>query len=116
MEAYFGSHFSADDDQSIAYRNILVEKNLIMDDGSLKGPANRYSVSELWCYIYYLWSHNVGTSNALSKMSNGRGTFDKSKAVDVVLAVYNTWVSPDATELGFIPDQLFSTIKHLPYV
>jgi hypothetical protein len=49
-------------------------------------------------------------------MSNSRGAFDKSKAVDVVLAVYNTWVSPDATELGFIPDQLFSTIKHLPYV
>jgi hypothetical protein len=41
--------------------------------------------------------------------------FDKGQAVDVVRAVYNTYVSPDTTSTGLTPEQLFATIKHLPY-
>jgi hypothetical protein len=48
------------------------------------------------------------------KMTNIR-EFDKGQAVDVVRAVYNTYVSPDTTSTGLTPEQLFATIKHLPY-
>jgi hypothetical protein len=33
-------------------------------------------------------------------MTNIRGEFDKGQAVDVVRAVYNTYVSPDTTSTG----------------
>jgi hypothetical protein len=37
MEAYFGSHFKADEQQSNEYKLTLDRRMLIMEDGSLKG-------------------------------------------------------------------------------
>jgi hypothetical protein len=65
MEAYFGSHFKADEQQSNEYKLTLDRRMLIMEDGSLKGRLTP-TLSELWCYVYYLWSSS-NKSEAMKK-------------------------------------------------
>jgi hypothetical protein len=116
MDAYFGRHFRADAAQSERYYAKLSRDGDVLQDWSLRGPAEKYCVSELWCYIHYLWTRNHATNVLFSQMSDGRDAFDRRRALDVVLAANNQFAAPDDLRDGLDPAHLFAFIRVAPRV
>ena len=84
---------------------------MILADGTLAGPADRYSASEIWCYIFHLWSKHKDSSQLFANMSTPYQDMDSARACDVVTATVATRAGDTDRELASTASEL--TPKHL---
>jgi hypothetical protein len=94
----------------------LDDAGLILADGTLMGPPDRYCASEIWCYIFYLWDKHRDTSQLYANMSTPRHEMDSARACDVVTATIANRAEGDdrtlaATAADLSPQHLFLFIK-----
>ena len=100
---------------SIEQANSFVEEmdnaGLVLADGTLLGPCDRYSASEIWCYIFHLWAKNKDISQLFANMSTPRQDMDSARACDVVTATIATRAESSDRKLAMTASDL--TPPHL---
>lgn len=98
-------------DRADDYVRELQDAGLILADGTLMGPPERYSSSEIWCYIFHLWAKNKDTSQIFANMSTPRQDMDSARACDVVMATIANRAEGDDRDLALTSSDL--TTQHL---
>lgn len=98
-------------DHANEFINEMEKAGLILADGTLVGPSDRYSASEIWCYIFHLWAKNKDRSQLFANMSTPKQDMDSARACDVVTATIANRAEDADRELALTASEL--SPKHL---
>lgn len=98
-------------DQADDFVDEMDKAGLILADGTLLGPPDQYSASEIWCYIFHLWAKNKDRSQMFANMSTPKQDLDSARACDVVTATIANRADASDRELAMTASEL--TPKHL---
>ncbi len=109
----FGRYFRADVEQSQNCADEFSRRHLVLDDERLLGPADRYSISELWCYVHHLWDTQSGENHILDNMTGIDGEFSFDRARDVMLAALDNFTTmPEIRHpADVLPEHVFALIQ-----
>jgi hypothetical protein len=114
MDAVFGRHFVPDAATAETQYRRLRARGDVLAGNALRGPAEKYAISELWNHVYYMWTERSGSDVFLNLMAGDKGAFDPLKALDVVMAFNDTFSDVRCTT-PTITRHLFAFIQRSPY-